>query len=206
MHRLFLAASSLFAAIPGVAVLLTGAGVPPGSKALFGGTLEVFGALTILILWVNRSRIRRLKQQAVTKYSILLAGGAFVALAVYVVLIGYCVAQAPGRTPVFFPLMVSDSIAGMVDAAGSRDATLPLYGSEEVREVIHESAPVALGITTVLLLLLYLIPFISIAAAFGIVGIKTGADLLKDTPQQHRGVAAQVSGVSEPQNSAPTKG
>jgi hypothetical protein len=206
MRKLFLAASGLFAAIPGLAVLLNGAGLPPGQSALFGGALEAFGALTLLLLWANKSRVRRLKQTTVTKYTLLLAGGAFISLCVYVILIALYVAKAPGRTPVLFPLVSSDSIAALVESAGSRDATLLSDGSAEVWRIIHKTAPIGLAVTTAVLLLLCLAAFVPLTAAFGLVGIKSGADLVEGSTEQHDGIAAHVGGTAPASESPPTGG
>ena len=80
MKKIFVAASAAFAAIPGVAVIASGLGTPPGSgyRWLFGGVIEAFGALALLILWINRSKLRRISKRRITRAAIILCGVCFI--------------------------------------------------------------------------------------------------------------------------------
>ena len=66
MKNLFLTFSGIFGAIPGLAVIQSGLGVPPNYNVLFGGFIEAFGVLTLLILWVNRNNIKKHTKKYIT--------------------------------------------------------------------------------------------------------------------------------------------
>jgi hypothetical protein len=183
MKKLFLAASGLFAAIPGLVILQTGLGTPPGDnyKMLFGGTVEAFGTLILIILWVNRTSIRRMRPRRATKWSIILIVVCFISIASYITLYNQCVIKnKKWHATVYFPLWLSGEIANDVADKGGRNALVNEYSAVEVMEIIDKMPNIglALAITTVLHLLLYQAIFTSLAAAFGILGIHQGQSLV----------------------------
>lgn len=166
--RLLLAAAGAFSAIPGVAVMFRGIGTPPDSKFLFGGVLEAFGALALLIIWLNRGNLARLSLAQLTRWIITLGFIAFAALLLYLVLHGHCVVTVTGRETVYFPLWTSGKIAAMVERAGSRPAALATYGYTEVENAIELMPGVVRPITTAILLTLYQGVFTPLTLAFGL--------------------------------------
>ena len=58
MKAFFVSAAAVFAAVPGLGVIASGLGTPPGTeyRLLFGGVIEGFGALALIILWVNQKK------------------------------------------------------------------------------------------------------------------------------------------------------
>ena len=60
MKKLFMAASLIFASIPGISVMTSGLGTPPGYGKMFGGVIQAFGALAILLLLASREKLKGL--------------------------------------------------------------------------------------------------------------------------------------------------
>jgi hypothetical protein len=181
VKALFLAASAAFAALPGVAVLVSGLGTPPGSgnKWLFGGVIEAFGALAIIILWLNQNKLRRIAKRRVTRFAILLTAFCFALIVCYVLLFRHTVVEHP-RGTAYYPLWLSGDVSRMVERAGSREAAIERYGIGGVREAIDRMGGFPLALTSVLLLLVYQGIFTSLAVAFGLAGFHMSQPLLDD--------------------------
>jgi hypothetical protein len=187
MKKLFLAASGIFAAIPGLVILQTGLGTPPGDgyKMLFGGTIEAFGALILLLLWVNRKSIRRMRPRRLTKCAVTAVVICFVSITLYVVLYSVCVQRnEKWHGTVYFPLWLDGEVAEMVADKGGRNAAIDEYGPRDVSEAINRmpGVGIALPLTTILHLLLYQFIFTSLAAAFGLLGIHQGHVMAGEQP------------------------
>lgn len=64
MEKLFKWASSTFALLPGVAIIVTNLGTPPGiSKVLLGGIIEACGAFTLLTLNHRKVALSKIDQR-----------------------------------------------------------------------------------------------------------------------------------------------
>lgn len=172
MKKIFLAASGVFGAIPGLVIIQTGLGTPPGYNLLFGGVVEAFGALTIIILWVNRRKLEKFNYRKATKYALIFTLLCFVFLAVYIALFNHSVINNKARGTAYYPLWTSGEIAEMVTAAGGRNAAIDEYGIMEVREAIFKMPSLVLTLTTVLHLIFYQAVFTSLALAFGVLGFQ----------------------------------
>lgn len=172
MKKLFLAASGVFGAIPGLAVILNGIGTPPGYKVLFGGVIEAFGALAILLLWANKHKLTGLESHKATRASIGLAVFCFVSLATYLLLFNLCVVTHEVRGTAYYPLWLSGEIAEMVESTGSRWSAVEEYGIYAVNGAIKKMPSAALTITTVALLFVYQTVFTALTLAFGILGMR----------------------------------
>jgi hypothetical protein len=192
MKKLFAAAAACFAAIPGLAVLLSETGVPPGQVKLFGAVTETFGALAILVIWVNRKRIREMTPDRVTTIAIRVGVGALLALLAYIALYDLTVCKKPPRSPVYYPVLLSGAAARIVRDAGGRCSAVETYGSDEVREAIDKMPALALPATTGLLLVIFLTAFTGVATAFGLVGVRE-SDLVGEDD-------AGAAGAPTPQN------
>ena len=176
LRSIFLAASSAIGAIPGVAVIIKGIGAPPDSQVLFGGIIEAFGALSLLILWLNRKGISRMMTARVTRWSILLGALSLASLAGYILMYGACVkGDTNGST--YLPLWLSGDLKAMVERAGSRDAAIETYGVDAVHDAIRREASTALSETTVVLLAVLLVGLNSLTVSFGLIGLHEGAEL-----------------------------
>jgi len=181
MKKLFLGASAAFAALPGAAVIISGLGTPPGSgyKWLFGGVIEAFGALALVILSLNQNRLRRVAKRRVTRFAILLAALCFVLIVCYVLLFRLTVVEHE-RGTAYYPVWLSGDISRMVERAGSREAAIERYGIGGVRDSIDRMGGLPLALTSVLLLLVYQGIFTSLAVAFGLAGFHMRQQLLDD--------------------------
>jgi hypothetical protein len=178
MKRLLLAVTGLLGAIPGLAVIQSGIGSPPGYKILFGGTIETFGALSLLLLWINRKKIKRLAARRVTRTAIALAALCFVFIAFYITLFSLCVVGHQ-RGTAYYPLWTGGKAADMVARAGSRRAAIERYGIDAVVQAIDEMPGGAVELTTVVLLFVYQGIFTTLSLMFGLVSFYEGKQLVE---------------------------
>lgn len=169
MKKLLLTAASVFGALPGLTVMQSGIGTPPGYKVLFGGTIEAFGTLALLVVWTNRGRIKRLAADRVTKLSLSLALSSFAFLLLYVVMFQYSVISHQ-RGTAYYPLWITGKAADMVERAGSRKAAIERYGIDAVRQAIDENPGIDLSLTTIFLLVVYQGIFTTLCIVFGLIG------------------------------------
>lgn len=180
MKKLFLALAGAAGAIPGIAVWQSGLGTPPGefNGRLFGGVVEAFGAASLLLLWVNRVRLRSLPKRTVTKLSVYMILLCFVLLAVYIWLFGLTVVKHEFRGTVFYPLWTSGELAKIVKAAAnSRYYAIEKYGIDAVIEAIQKMPSWSLAVTTIVLLFVYQAIFSTLTIAFGMLGIQEESKL-----------------------------
>ena len=173
LGNVFSGISAVFALIPGMAILTTSLGVPPGaSKVVFGATIEAVCVLTLLILWVNKKNVKRIALNSINKYAVL-AGGAFVALFIlYSFLYGYYVEEVPHTASILFPLWPNGELAEGLQTHGSRMNLIEAWGRDDVYKVIQGSSSAAIQVTTMLFLLVYMGIFLTLTIGFGMLGIK----------------------------------
>jgi hypothetical protein len=176
MKKLLLAVAGVFGAIPGLTVIQSGIGAPPGYKVLFGGVIEAFGTLSLLLLWVNRKKIKRLAARRVTKRTLALASVCFAFIALYITLFSFCVVVHQ-RGTAYYPLWTSGKIADMVARAGSRKAAIERYGIAAVAQAIDEMPGIPLELTTIVLLFIYQGIFTTLSIMFGLLGFYEGKQL-----------------------------
>jgi hypothetical protein len=175
MKTIFLLFSAVSGAVPGVAVLATGIGTPPESKALFGGIMEACGAFSLLVLWTNRSRIKAMNPKTLTRRAVALVSLFLLCLITYVLLYSACVKTLEGET--YFPLWTSGKLSEMVQMAGTREAALDKYGIDAVHEAIRQMPGFALPVTTIILLLTYEASFTFLTAAFALLAVPERSSL-----------------------------
>src|SRR5262245_52375170 len=138
MKKLFQASSALFSAIPGLTIIWKGIGTPPGHAILFGGVIEALGVFSLIVLLVNKRKLKRLAGRKVTKIAIILMGVCFVSIVVYIILLDFCVITHPTHGTAYFPLWTSGEIAAKVARAGGRYAALDRYGNYSVVDSINK--------------------------------------------------------------------
>jgi|GEM_PF-2192617 len=179
IKTLFLAASGMLASIPGLAIMLKGIGTPPGEEIMFGGIVEAFGALSLLVLWINRGRLRRIARKRITNWTIWLAVIFLLCLSSYVFLFKHCVVHHPTHQTVYYPLWTSGHISEIIDRTGGRYQALDKYGNHSINTAIHEMPQYALAsaVTTALLIFLYQGFCTSLTVVFGLLGFHGGATL-----------------------------
>jgi hypothetical protein len=176
MNKVFLAISGLFAAIPGFAIMWKGIGTPPDYTFLFGGVVEAFGCLSLLLLWMNRVKIRKIESRKIVKAAIILGLSGFISIITYIILFNVCVVSHPTNHTVFFPLWLSGQLENMVTMAGGRWAALDYFGWFGIYQAT-QNTPVALALTAAILLFVYQAIFSTLAIAFGLVGFHKGEGL-----------------------------
>jgi len=172
MKKVFASFSAAFAAVPGVTILVSGLSVPPDSKLLFGGVLEAFGALTLLMLWINMSTLQRLKLSELNKVCLASVIVSVVCLFAYIAALNFCVVRHPYRGTVYFPLWTTGVANEMVNTAGSRLASIDRYGLAAVENAVEQSA-ITLALTTGVLILLYQGVLMPLTIAFGVLAVRT---------------------------------
>lgn len=174
MNKLFLGISGLFASVPGFTIMWKGIGTPPGYSFLFGGAIEAFGSLALILLWMNRVKIKAIKPRKVVISAIILGVASFVSLVVYLTLHNLCVVSHPTHHTVFFPLWTTGELATLVARAGGRWSALDRYGYFGVFGAIKKMPFYALPVTAAVLLFFYQSIFTTLAIAFGLVGFHKG--------------------------------
>jgi hypothetical protein len=196
MKKLFAAASGIFGCIPGISVMWTELGTPPGYGKIFGGVIQAFGALAILLLFANKEKLRRLNSRKVTLVAIVLASASLVFLILYIQLLTLSVVSHPIHGTVYYPLWNSGHAQEMIDRAGGRYAAVDHYGSYPVSKAVHEAPSYALAsvATTILLLLVYQGIFTTLTLAFGVMGLREDAAQLE---------AGAATGTEETNSVAP---
>ena len=178
MKKFFLAATGLFAVVPGVGIILKGLGTPPGYALIFGGIIEALGALSLILLYTNRKAIKKLRPARITKTAIWLCIASAVSLLVYIGLFSFCVVGDSIRHYVYYPLWTTGEVAEMINSAGGRYKALQENGFTAVYRGIREMPyyPLAISITSGMLLFFYQAIFTSLAVAFGLIGIHKGEE------------------------------
>jgi uncharacterized membrane protein len=170
----FTSASAAFAVVPGVAVLLSNIGVPPtSSTALFSSTLEAIGALTLMILWINKNKIRERTEKKITQLAIGSAIIFIASLCTYFLLFGHLTESVPHSESLFFPLWPQGELKMDLQKFESRSEMITQFGRDDVAQLIETTSKTTLHITTILLLLLYQLIFVPLTFAFGLLAIKS---------------------------------
>ena len=173
LSRYFSAVSGIFAVLPGLAVLLSNIGVPPNSsKILFSGVIESLGVLTLMILLLNKEWIIRLSNRSINFISITTIGIFILALFSYIFLYNYLVVGTGISDPVFFPLWAQRELMEGIIQVGNRSELINEWGRDDVVKVIQASSQGSLLITTMIMLVIYQLIFVSLTFSFGILGIK----------------------------------
>lgn len=181
VSTLFGLASGAFAVIPGITVLTKNIGVPPNaSSALFAGTIETVGVLTLLIMWINKEHIAHLSAGRVTRLATCGLAVFFVSLLSYLFLFDYYVVEVPAAKSLFFPMWPAGELRADLQKFGSRTEVIHQWGRDDVYKEIQESSRTALIITTLIFLLVYQLIFASLTFSFGILGIKGSAEKKAD--------------------------
>ena len=114
MRKLFLAVSGMFAAVPGFAIMWKGIGTPPTYAFMFGGVIEAFGSLTLLLLWMNRAKIKAGKPKTIVVTTAVLGIVGFISLITYLALSSLCIISHPQHHVVFFPLWSSGDLSVLI--------------------------------------------------------------------------------------------
>ncbi len=172
LGKIFSSISATFALLPGVTILITKLGVPPGaSQVVFGAVIESVCVLVLLLLWVNRQRIRQWSFAQITKYTVIL-GVSFVFMFVsYLFLYGYYVEEVPYTEDLLFPVWSGGELKEGLQMYGSQLRLVEAWGRDDVFKVIQSSSSISIQLTIIIFLLNYLGIFATLTVGFGILGI-----------------------------------
>lgn len=186
MRRLFLAVSGMFAAVPGFAIMWKGIGTPPDYGFMFGGVIEAFGSLTLILLWMNRAKIKAGKPKTIIVTTIVLGIASFISLTTYLVLYSFCIISHPQHHIVFFPLWSSGDLSILITEAGGRYKALDQFGYSSVYGAVQDMPFYAIPVTAAVLLFFYQAIFTPLAAAFSLVGFHKGEKLEIESPPNNK--------------------
>lgn len=184
LSNIFTVASGVFGVLPGIAILLTNMGVPPNSsQKLFAATIEALGIMTLLLLWMNKDNIQRKTTKSFNSLTTVGITSFIFAFFAYMFLYGYLIEEVPNSMSLFFPLWEKGELKQGLKDLGSRTELVRQWGRDDVYEVINESSKVPLLITTLILLFVYQLVFVSLTFSFGLIGIR----LSKKSPAKSAG-------------------
>ena len=152
--------------------------MPPDQRALFGGVIEAFGVFALMVIWINRKKLALVAVGRITEWAVRFCIACALSLVVYLILYRFCVVSDPYRGTVIYPLWVSGDLAEMVSHAGGRQRAFDYYGLHAI-DAATKNTPIALAVTTIVLLLFYQSILSCLSVAFGLLAI-TPAGLQRD--------------------------
>lgn len=175
LKNVFLAAASTFAAIPGIAVIMTNIGVPHGMpRYLFGGIIEIVSIYTLLYLRLQRKKIQRISIKNIRRQSLRYLIAFFILLLVYLFLYDYCTIEASqkGYDPTFFPFWTQGELQTFIAEQGSKSAVLDYLGRDRVVELIETENSFPSIVTATCFLLIFVAGVTALIQSFSRIGWK----------------------------------
>jgi hypothetical protein len=174
LKNFYSAASAVFAVMPGMTILLSNVGVPPNtSKVLFAGITESLGVITIMILWLNKQKFKTLTNRSVTRLCLISLSIFLIAICSYFFLFALLIVPVNNSEALYFPLWPAGELKESLQQFGSKAELIRQWGRDDVYKVIQSSSTIALQFTTLILLIIYQLIFVSLTFSFGILGIKS---------------------------------
>jgi hypothetical protein len=172
--KIFKWASASFALIPGLAVIILNVGTPPGVSSFFyGGLIEAFGAFTLLAMFLNRTRIRKMSLIRVNRIAGLLLVLFLIFLLTYVYIYNsQVIIHDKYGTPVFFPFWHGALLNQLVHNAGNEYNAITRYGPQAINDAIRTSNTL-LQMTLVIFTLVYVSTFELLIIGFALLGFKS---------------------------------
>lgn len=186
LNKGFSSLSKIFGALPGISILLSGIGTPPGYQKLFGGVIEACGCFVLFAIWKNKGRLLRKGIAARTRVAVFLILTSLLAVGAYLVLSSVCIVTDRSGETAYFPLWLKGKLAEKVAEYGSRDKVLDHYGLSSIQAEANSQA-VGLAITTFILLFVYQSIFSCLSAAFGILAPEQIGTVSPDSPESNSG-------------------
>ena len=175
---ILLAASGLFAVIPGLTSLLSGIGTPPGEKDLFGGLSMAVGVSVLLLFFINRQKIKNVPYRRFNYIAIALIAGAVICTLIYKPVLDYCSISYIEKvkeggstmemaTDFFFPIITDGQLQFMITKAGSRVEAANRFGPDAVSNALDkDNNPLYVALSRVLLVILYCFLSAALTSAF----------------------------------------
>ncbi len=184
LSTFFTIASGAFALVPGLTVLISNIGVPPNSsQALFGGIIEALGVVALMLLWLNKEWIRHTRLNTINRLIIYLTILFLISLFSYIFLYKYLVIGVHDSATVFFPLWATGELKDGIAQFGNRMELIEQWGKDDVVRVIESSSMIPLLITTLIMLFIYQLTFVSLTIAFGLLGIKGSDEAMEENDE-----------------------
>jgi hypothetical protein len=177
MKAVFISLSAAVAVLPGLLILTTALDIPPNeSSVLYGAIVEISGCLTLMIVLINRKKIKKISKRKLSSAGIGLFVLFITGLFTYIFLYGICVVDYPGRSTTFYPLWLGEPLARQVKEAGGREAFLGEYGADQVAMLVHQFSKASLLITRMIFIVAYELVTLPVILAFSILSTRVKAD------------------------------
>lgn len=162
-------AKSAFALLPGLVIIATNLGVPPGiSHLLLGGIIEACGVFTLIILKVKKKDLHQSDPKKLWRLSIVFFLLFLLALLSYLVLFQLQVIyNSTYDQTVFFPFWQGNDLQFMISHAGSKNAAIDNYGVEAII-LATKNPEICLSLTMIVFVLVYLSIFEFLTVGFSL--------------------------------------
>lgn len=180
MKNVLIAAAAVFAAIPGLAGILSGIGVPPDPPypALFAAVSECLGALTLLLFRANRDKIQTVPTPRIVRLSVTFGILGVIAIAVYLPLYTYSVVNIPPNQPMFYPLVLSQKAQTQIDHLGGRSEAISRVGQGGPQTIVNREPTWEIPVTALVLLIVYEAVSLSLTSAFALAAFHQRFDMI----------------------------
>lgn len=173
MKAFFLALSAIFAAVPGITVLLSSLGVPDSDdKTLFCAVIEATGCATVALVYINRRYFKKMNIHRINKSVISLVAVFSISVILYISLFKNCVIDHEDYSRVYFPLVYGSALKKEIKEAGNRIKFIEKWEGDGANQHIELNARNYLILTTVVFLVIYQLIFTSLAAAFSLLAVR----------------------------------
>lgn len=164
--------TALVGIIPGLLTLKNGLWAPDYYKFLFGAFVEIFGTISLLLLWNRRVKIRAISAAKSLKFTIGLVIFFLLTCSSYIFLEGKTDIIHPDRGHLFFPLQLEGDLKEMVSKSGSRIEVIENFGIDEIEQQLFKQSEENRTLTIIVLLTNYILIFTSLTLIFGINSIE----------------------------------
>lgn len=173
MKKIFTSLSGVFAALPGVSILLSSLGVPdPDDKMLFGGIIEAIGCGVLGLIFLNKTFFLRKSLKAINIWVVLSFFLFLVSIIGYVTIYKLCVIEHQEFSRVFFPLFSSNALSEKINAEGGKLAFIEKWYGDGANKQIQKLASIQMIKTNIVFLLVYQFVFTSLTIGFGMLGVR----------------------------------
>lgn len=185
LTAVLIGAATLFAVLPGLQAILTGAGVPTGRETQFGGVALLGGTIVLLLAYIVRSNIATWSGRKVGVAAFLGLGGGLTLLVLYTAMLGMSEVEyedlrtTPPETVVLqfpFTSLVGGDLEKMILRANGPLEAIDRYGRRTIEEELKKgylSGPLAL--TAGLLMAVYVLITTSLVFSLSVAGWKAAA-------------------------------
>ncbi len=173
MEKFFKSLSGVFAALPGVAILLSSLGVPnPEDKLIFGGIIEAIGCGTLGLIYINRNFLCEQALKKISLWVIICFTSFLFCIIVYIILYSISVKEYEDFSRVYFPLFPSKELQNEINAAGGKFEFVEKWFGDGANKQIQKLSATQLIITNIIFLVIYQFIFTTLTIGFGLLGIR----------------------------------